>query len=65
MNKQQAEKQFKDFILPEIKKQYEQDGVRDLPARQQAWNNFTDSLCKSGEITFIQYESWIHPKVCQ
>lgn len=28
-------------------------------------NNFTDSLCKDGEITLTQYESWIHPEVCQ
>jgi len=25
------------------------------------WNDFTDYLCKSGEITMQQYETWTNP----
>lgn len=35
----------------------------DQPALDQAWNNYTDMLCKSGEITMKQYETWTHPKI--
>ncbi len=33
----------------------------DKPARDQAWNDFTDALCKEGEITAKQYATWTHP----
>lgn len=65
MTKVEAAEMFKENVLPGIKKASEQDGVRDMPARREAWNNFTDSLCKDGKITLQQYESWTHPRVCQ
>ena len=34
---------------------------RDQPAIDQAWNDWTDSLCKDNSITAKQYESWTHP----
>jgi len=61
MTKQQVVKLFKEEILPMVKDRYEQDGVIDKPARREAWNNFTDSLCKDGQITLKQYESWNNP----
>ena len=33
----------------------------DWPARSEAWNNYTDMLCKDGQITSKQYETWAHP----
>lgn len=30
----------------------------DVIATQENWNNFTDRLCKDGEITLKQYENW-------
>lgn len=33
----------------------------DRLAVQQAWEVFIDSLCKDGQITMQQYESWIFP----
>jgi hypothetical protein len=33
----------------------------DLPAQREAWNNYTDRLCKNGDITLRQYENWTHP----
>jgi len=48
-------------ILPLVQEQYEQDGVPDWPARGETWNNWTDALCKNGEISEWQYANWSHP----
>lgn len=64
MTKREAEKLFCEDILPGVKEQYEQDGIRDLPARCEAWNNWTDMLCKEGQITEKQYMHWRQPKCC-
>jgi hypothetical protein len=29
--------------------------------RRELWNNYTDRLCKDGEITQAQYDSWTNP----
>jgi len=34
---------------------------KDKVAKRECWNNFTDSLCKSGDITLQQYERWDNP----
>ena len=57
----QAVETFTRDILPAVQRQYEQDGEPDIPARSEAWNNWTDSLCKSGVISDWQYENWDHP----
>lgn len=36
-------------------------GRLDKVARSEAWNNWTDSMCKCGQITMRQYESWTNP----
>jgi hypothetical protein len=59
MTKAQALADFKENVLPEIKKA-ECNGV-DEPMRSQAWNDYTDALCKSRHITLKQYESWTNP----
>ncbi len=64
MNKRVAVRMFKEEVMPYIRTQYEQDRVPDWPARREGWNNFTDSLCKDGEITSRQYENWTHPSIC-
>lgn len=33
----------------------------DRPALREAWNDFTDDLCKSGVITPKQYDTWLNP----
>jgi hypothetical protein len=48
--KKQAEANFIREILPAVKKQFEQDGRKDMPARSKAWACFTDFLCKDGQI---------------
>ncbi|KKN58900.1 hypothetical protein LCGC14_0547020 [marine sediment metagenome] len=37
---------------------------KDKPMRSEAWNDFTDALCKEGRITMKQYETWTHPSWC-
>ena len=52
---------FTTEILPMIQEAHEQDGQPDWPARCEAWNNWTDALCKDGEISDWQYANWSHP----
>lgn len=33
----------------------------DLSALREAWNNFTDSLQRAGQITAKQYDTWDNP----
>jgi len=61
MTKVEAVRIYKEEILPSVKDQYEQDGITDKPARQFAWQCFIDSLCKNGEITQRQYDTWGNP----
>jgi len=56
--------QFEFDILPFIQDEYEEDGEPDWPARREAWNNWTDMLCKDGLISDWQYNNWSQPRVC-
>jgi hypothetical protein len=58
MTKKEAVKYFRQFILPEVIKQYGRD---DKIAIREEWNNWTDALCKEGTITDHQYSTWVHP----
>ena len=33
----------------------------DVIAKREDWNNFTDMLCKCGDITENQYNTWTNP----
>ena len=33
----------------------------DKPAKCEAWNDYTDALCKGGSITAKQYHNWTNP----
>jgi hypothetical protein len=61
---QDAVEEFKSLIMPLVQRTYEKDGHVDRPARREAWNNWTDSLCKDGIISDWQYENWSQPSVC-
>jgi hypothetical protein len=56
---------FETELLPLIIEEFEQDGVPDIPARSEAFNNWTDALCKDGEISEWQYNNWTHPDSCE
>ena len=36
-------------------------GEKDSIAKREAWNVYTDSLCKDGIITEHQYNTWANP----
>ena len=55
---------FEADILPMVQEAHEQDGEPDWPARREAWNNWTDSLCQDGLISDWQYDNWSHPRCC-
>lgn len=50
--------------LPYIRREFEADGVPDYPARSESFNNWTDMLCKDGDISEWQYNNWTHPVEC-
>jgi len=54
MTKKEALSRFREDTLPYVPS-------NDIPAKCEAWNNYTDALCKAGEITLRQYESWTNP----
>jgi len=58
MTKQEAIRDFRGSILPEVINQY---GTNDRPAVRTAWHQYTDGLCKDGQITQKQYDTWIGP----
>jgi len=61
LNKSQVDSSFINFLLPEIKQQYEQDNIKDIPARCEAYNNYVDHLQKAGEITEKQANKYCIP----
>jgi len=59
---------FKRCELPTIRHLEKQNGFHshiDGPMRREAWNNFTDALCKDGQISDWQYENWSQPECCE
>jgi hypothetical protein len=64
MTKQEAVQLFKRDFMPDIKRHYERDGKPDYVARSETWNNYTDFLCKDGQITEHQYDTWVQPAIC-
>lgn len=54
-------RRFTSDILPMVKHQFEADGKPDYPARCEAFNNWTDGLCKDGDISDWLYNNIGHP----
>lgn len=54
LTKKQAVEMFKEEVLPFVVKEY---GNNDTTAKRTAWNDFTDMLCKNGEISEKQYDT--------
>tara|TARA_R110000824_G_scaffold232791_2_gene420953 strand:+ start:373 stop:597 length:225 start_codon:yes stop_codon:yes gene_type:complete len=64
MTRDEAIDIFDNHILPLVQQGMESDGEPDIPARSEAWNNWTDAMCKDGQISDWQYENWTHPPSC-
>ena len=58
MTKKQAEKEFNREIKPSVIERY---GKNDKTAQRTAWNDYTDSLHRDGQITNKQRETWDSP----
>ena len=64
MTRDEAIEEFLAHEFPATIKRYEADGIPDWPARREAWNNFTHSLCEEGRISDWQYNNWSQPECC-
>tara|TARA_R100001594_G_C3993356_1_gene252920 strand:+ start:398 stop:637 length:240 start_codon:yes stop_codon:yes gene_type:complete len=58
---------FERDFLPGIRHTERKNGFKgvDKCMRREAWNNWTDSLCKDGRISDWQYENWSQPDCCE
>jgi len=65
MTRDEAIEIFDNHILPIVKQNMEPDGQIDIPARSEAWNNWTDAMCKDGQISDWQYANWSGPPSCE
>lgn len=61
MTKAEALQDFRETTLARLKESEAKRGYVDDSARREAWNNYTDALCKGGSITLRQYETWSNP----
>jgi hypothetical protein len=51
---------FRAEILPIIRERYEADGMRDLPARREAWNDTIDAMVKDRQLPRCAVD-WVCP----
>ena len=65
MTRKQAIGYFNANVLPFTQLQHEKDGIKDLSARREAWNDWTDYLCKDGAISDWQHAHWTYPSTCE
>ena len=63
MTKREAVAEFTQICPPSTFARTDHNGrvYVDKPMKAEAWNNYTDALCKEGRITMKQYETWLHP----
>ena len=53
--------EYEESTLPYIKEQYEQDAVKDGPARREAFNNMVDAYQKDNIISEKDAGEWCLP----
>ena len=56
--------QFTDSILPMIQESEQRLGHVDIPARSEAWSDYTDMLHSDEQISDWQVSNWEHPDCC-
>ena len=59
---QEAVDFFTSDVAPAVSTRH--DGTLDEVALSEAWNNWTDSLCKGRIISDWQYANWSQPPIC-
>ena len=62
MNKRLVVRIFRREFLPPIVEREKLMGGPDYPARWEAWGILLDRLCKAGEISQDQYDTWEYPE---
>lgn len=60
MNKEQAKRLFVETCYGDIQALHKMIKA-DRPMAHEDWSFFIDKLCRDGEITMKQYESWTFP----
>ena len=58
MTKADALTAFHEKVFPLAVKTYGKD---DRPTIREAWNDYTDVLIQNGQITLVEYETWVGP----
>ena len=63
MSKYKTKKEVvKEFKMRHPRERYRHPkGYFDTAMRHEDWSNYTDALCKNGEISLRQYEKWVYP----
>jgi len=61
MSMEEMAQVFATVILPYVMREYESDGVMDIPARNEAWNNWADWLHRNGDISDEAVNDWSCP----
>lgn len=65
ITRDEAIDRFETEVLPAVIALFEyRDGVRDVPARSEAWCDWVDGLCKNKEVSEWQANNWTHPPCC-
>ena len=67
MTWRQAIEVFLECYAPGIVQEEQKHGYSayaDLPMRRESWNNYTDALCKDGQISDWQQANWSQPTFC-
>ena len=59
----EVQKMTKAEAIKQFKSMYDAWGCSDddVIAKRTYWNDYTDLLCKNGQITLKQYENWGQP----
>jgi len=50
MNSQEIINDWVEYVLPQVKALYEQDGIMDKPARRESFANYIDELERAGPL---------------
>ena len=63
MAREEAIDEWRTYVLPTVKEEYEKDGRRDIPARSESWSNWIDGIIEDGLVP-RSADSWAHPREC-
>lgn len=59
-SEEDVSKMWEETIFPLVRAKYEEDGVPDLPARRESFNDYLDSLIRHGEVTDLDANQYTY-----